>query len=223
MQTLLGPQPGRESPAESESHDKLAEARREMTYRCIAYVHAFRMHLRDQWQPEELAELLPAEELEALASEHNRPIAMLLRMGERTRALWAAGWVNAYHMGQIEQTLGKLTDIQGACERIKSTPIPFSYTVLIHRLVGFYCFALPFGIVDTVRLMTPVVVALISFAFFGLDAIGDEIEQPFGVEDNDLPLSALSRMIEVNLRQTLREPHESLPPLLTPDEHGYLS
>lgn len=118
------------------------------------------------------------------------------------------------HLPVLEGSLTEITGVQGGCERIKATPIPASYTVLIHRIVATYAFALPLGIVDTVHLWTPVVVLLIAYAFYGLDAIGDEIEDPFGRDPNDLPLSTLSRMIEVNLRQRLRE--SDVPELLRP-------
>ncbi len=107
-----------------------------------------------------------------------------------------------------------LTDLQGACERIKSTPIPFSYTTLIHRIVAVYCCGLPFGVVSDTCWFTPIVVLVVSYAFFGLDTVGDEIEQPFGTDANDLPLSAISRMIEVNLRQRIGD--TDIPPLLRP-------
>ena len=87
-------------------------------------------------------------------------------------------------------------------------------------MTAAYCFALPFGIADTVGHLTPAVVFLVSYAFFGPDAIGDQIEEPFGTDDNDLPLSTLSRMIEINLRQGLGE--TDTPPMLAPDEHGKL-
>jgi putative membrane protein len=107
-----------------------------------------------------------------------------------------------------------LTDIQGACERIKGTPIPFSYTTLIHRITAVYCYALPFGLVDQVKIYTPFVCVIVAYAFFGLDVVGDEIEMPFGTDYNDLPLRAISRTIEVNLRQRLGE--QDLPPLHKP-------
>src|SRR5690606_37389193 len=110
--------------------------------------------------------------------------------------------------------------VQGGCERIKNTPIPWSYTVLMHSIVAVYCFALPFGLVQTTKLLTPIVVALIAYAFLGLDAVGDELEEPFGHDYNDLPLTALSRTIEVNLLQQLGE--TELPPLLTPDAERVL-
>ena len=81
-----------------------------------------------------------------------------------------------------------------------------------------YCFSLTFGIVETTGLLTPVVVLLIAYAFMGLDAVGEEIEEPFGEDVNDLPLAGLSRMIEVNLRDLLDE--SDLPPMLKPDAKG---
>jgi putative membrane protein len=96
--------------------------------------------------------------------------------------------------------LVSLTDILGACERIKNTPIPSSYTVLMHRIVALYCVLLPLGIADVAQVMTPVVVFFVSYALFGLDAIGEEIEQPFGHDPNDLPLSRLCTVIETDLK-----------------------
>ena len=60
--------------------------------------------------------------------------------------------------------------------------------------------------------MTPFVVAIVAYTFFGLDALGDELEEPFGTEPNDLPLDAICRAIEVDLRTSLRD--ENMPPQL---------
>ncbi len=107
--------------------------------------------------------------------------------------------------------------VAAACERIKHTPIPFPYSLLLHRTAWLYCFLLPFGLVDTVGYMTPFVVAIVAYTFFGLDALGDEIEEPFGTADNHLPLDALCREIEINLREALGE--TELPLLLQPVEN----
>ena len=77
-----------------------------------------------------------------------------------------------------------------------------------------YCFLLPFGLVDTIGFMTPFVVAIVAYTFFGLDALGDEIEEPFGMDANDLPLDALCRAIEINLRESLGD--DSVPEPLVP-------
>jgi len=89
----------------------------------------------------------------------------------------------------------------------------------MHRIVAVYCALLPFGLMDTVRWATPFVVLAISYCFFGLDAIGDELEQPFGTDINDLPLKGISRTIERNLRERLGE---NVPPPVEP-ERGVIS
>lgn len=194
--------------------DEVAAFHREMVYRTIAFVHALRHHLRDSSPVEELRQFLPDDDLDALATQKNIPIFILRRMGERVQWAWRRGWVDRYHLVVLEKSLTVMTDIQGACERIKNTPLPFAYTILIHRIVAFYCFTLPFGIIDTVGVLTPVVVFLIAHAFLGLEEIGDEIEDPFGTADEQLPLTTLSRTIEVNLRQHLDE--WPVPELLKP-------
>ena len=214
VQVMVGPEPGAPAP------ENLTETQRELVYRVIGYVHAFRMHLRDEDDLDSLAEFLSEQERAALATELNRPIGILRELGQRFRELWQEGLIHPMHLPHLEQTLTDLTDIQGGCERIKSTPIPASYTVLIHRIVAVYVFALPFGIVDSIGILTPVVVMIIGYAFFGLDAVGEEIEEPFGKDVNDLPLSTLSRMIEINLRQTLGE--TEVPEVLKP-VNGVLS
>jgi len=204
-----------DEPSESPAPDAGVRAfHREMVQRIIAYVHALKHHLRDQDRVDDLAHLISSEEVNGLRGEISRPIAILQRLGDRFRDAYRRGWIHAQHIPILEQSLTTLTDIQGGCERIKSTPIPFSYTSLIHQIVAIYCVALPFGIVKTVGAFTPVVVGIVAYAFYGLDAIGDEIENPFGTDPNDLPLSSLSTMIEVNLRQRLGE--TDLPPLHKP-------
>ena len=207
--TLLGPQPG-----DTSTTADLPALRRELVYRVIAFVHALRLALRDDQDLSELADFLPRDEVEALANERNRPFAISQGTGDRLQQAWRGGLLHPMHLSVLEGSLTALTDIQGACERIKSTPIPFSYTTLIHRITAVYCYALPFGVVDAVGIYTPFVCVIVAYAFFGLDVVGEEIEMPFGRDYNDLPLRAISRMIEVNLRQRLGE--EDLPPLLTP-------
>ncbi len=218
--TLVGPRmldaAGDHRLAADAKREELGQIRRELVYALIAYVHAFRHHLREEDRLAELDGLVPADLRASLVAELNRPVAILQWLGERLRGLYDRGWIHPMQLPVLEASLTELTSIQGACERIKSTPIPASYTVLIHRIVALYCVGLPFGIVSSVGALTPVVVAIVAYAFYGLDAVGSEIENPFGYDPNDLPLTTLSRMIEVNLRQRLGE--RELPPLLEPVE-----
>jgi len=172
----------------------------------IAYVHALRHHLRDTPPKDDLAKILPDDEVARVIDDENVPLALLQRIGELLVDARKKKWIDSFHVPILEGSLTSLTDIQGACERIKSTPMPYSYTVLIHRIVAGYCVLLPFGLMETVKWATPAVVLVISYCFFGLDAIGDEIEQPFGLDTNDLPLDAISNTIERNLRKRIGDP-----------------
>jgi ion channel-forming bestrophin family protein len=191
--------------------------RRELVYRTIAFVHALRHHLRDESVLDELGPYLPKADVDELKGQPNIPVLILQRLAERVADARREGRIHTYHAVLLEQSLQTFTDIQGACERIKSTPIPYSYTVLMHRVVAVYCVLLPFGLADTLHYMTPLVVMFISYCFFGLDAIGDEIAQPFGNDRNDLPLTTISRNIERVLRMQLGE--KALPPALLPQNN----
>ena len=105
----------------------------------------------------------------------------------------------------MEDALSGLTQVLGGCERIASTPIPFAYSVILYRTVALYCLLLPFGLVDSLGWMTPLVTAFLSYTFFAQEALLSDIEDPFGHAANDLPLDAMSRMIERTLREMLGE------------------
>lgn len=191
--------------APGEDPAAVPDAVRVLLHRTIAFVHALRMHLRGGIDWQELAALLPEDELPHLEAHDNVPLAILAGTSTRIGSAHAAGQIHDYHLPVLDQGLAELTNIQGGCERILNTPIPHSYTVLIHRCVAIYCLGLPFGLVDTLGVWTPLVCLIVAYAFLGLDAVGDEIEDPFGTDPNDLPLSALARTIEINLRQSLGE------------------
>lgn len=207
--TLIEPQPE----AQERSLETIVAYEARLVHMLIGFVHALRHHLRDSDPWSTLERTLPPEEVALLRGEPNVPVAILHRLGEQIADARRKHWIHAFHVPVLESSLVSLTDIQGACERIKSTPIPYSYTVLMHRIVAVYCGLLPFGLAESIGWATPMVVLCISYAFFGLDAIGDEVEQPFGLDPNDLPLSTISRAIEATLRRRIGEP---TPPLFEP-------
>lgn len=191
-----------------------SEFRERFTRRVIAFAHALRLHLRCENSPEQFREFFSDEEYSTVVHSKHRPLAILAALGRDVQQARHNGWVDTISVLAIDRQLAELSNIMGGCERIKNTPIPFPYTVLIHRLVAFYCFFLPFGLVDTVRWLTPAVVFLVSHAFFGLDVIGEEIGDPFDDDPNSLPLTAISRTIEINLRELLGE--DDLPQPIQP-------
>jgi len=168
--------------------EQLRDFQRETVHLLIAYVHALRLHLRDAKPGQVLDGSLPVEEHASHEGEHNVPLGILQTLAERLATARRKGWVHPQHVLVLEASLIGITDIQGACERIRSTPIPYSYTVLIHRIVAVYCMLLPFGLMETVKWATPAVVLAISYCFFGLDAVGDELEDPFGTQANERDL-----------------------------------
>jgi putative membrane protein len=201
--------------------ERTRELQRAVIYRTIAFAHALRLSLRDETDyARELQALLSPEECGALPAQRNVPLFISVQISARVAEARRLGILRHRDAHLLENMVTDLVDVQGGCERIRNTPIPWSYTLLMHSIVATYCFALPFGLVGTTHMLTPVVVVLIAYAFLGLDAVGDELEQPFGREDNDLPLVSLSRMIEINLRQMLGE--SALPDAHAPDARRVL-
>lgn len=188
-----------------------------LVYRAIAYVHALRLQLRDLTNADELARWLPAAEWPQVQAAVGKPAAIMLAMGKELGDCQRRGWIDACLAASMDHTFSAMTAAAASCERIKSTPVPFSYTLLLHRTAYLYCFLLPFGLVDTIGFMTPFVVALVAYTFFGLDALGDEIEEPFGLEPNDLPLDTLCQAIEFSMRESLGEVLP--PPKLAPVDY----
>lgn len=187
---------------------------RELVLGAVAFTHLLRAHLRDEADAADAGACLPSEVAPTLLGARHRPNAALRWLGEHLRVARLDRGVDPLHVPMLEATLGVFTNVMGACERIKSTPLPASYSVLIHRIVAVYVFSLPLGLVDVTGSLTPAVVLFIAYAFLGLDAIGDELENPFGFDANDLPLSAISRNIEIDLRSALGE--EQLPSPILP-------
>jgi ion channel-forming bestrophin family protein len=188
------------------------EEKRRLVYLLIALVHALRHQLRntDGWA--ELAPLVDAAQHERVRAARFRPAVLLLLFSEELSRLRRAGRIEPILAASFEPTLGGISHIIGGCERIANTPIPFTYSVIIHRVVYLYCLMLPFGLVDTIGVLTPLVVTYVTYTFIALETLSDEIEEPFGTSPNDLALEAMSRAIEITLRETLAEP-ELLAPL----------
>lgn len=190
------------------------DVRVRMVHRAIAFAHALRLQLRDQHDDAVLQRWVTPAEWERVRHATQRPDALLLAMGRDLGDCVREGRIDPCLAASVDATLSALTGDAASCERIKNTPVPFSYALLLHRTAYMYCFLLPFGLVDTIGFMTPFVVAIVAYTFFGLDALGDELEEPFGLENNDLPLDTLCRGIEISLLESLGE--TELPPPLLP-------
>ena len=167
--------------------------------RCIGFGYALAARLRDQDVLAAVRPWVQPEELDTLAGNRNVPDALLLAINRDLAACLRRGELTDILYQALTQRVAQCAAIQAACERIKYTPTPFASSLLLHRTAWLFCLLLPFGLVGTLEYLMPVAVTIIAYTFFGLDALGDELEDPFGLEENDLPLSALARVIEIDL------------------------
>lgn len=183
----------------------LQEFAKSFIYRQIAFVHALRCSLRRQDPAEEIRPFLDAESAQEVRKTANVPNAILQQMGVQLARAAHKGTINEWEMQRIDQTLSDLSHVLGACERIKNTPLPRQYDYYPEFLIKVYCILLPFIIVDEVGLLTPLITLLVGLAFLILNRIGKNLEDPFENLPYDVPMSTLSRTVEINLRQALGE------------------
>lgn len=181
------------------------DPRHGLVMRTIAFASALRHQLRGTDAQADMRRLLGGPDAAGFAAARGGTDFLLRRNGEVLGALLRERKVDPPVAADMDQSLAALAAAAAGCERIQNTPVPFPYTLLLHRTASLYCFLLPFGLVDTVGFMTPFVVVIVAYTFFGLDALGDEIEEPFGMAANHLPLDALCREVEVHLREALGE------------------
>lgn len=182
----------------------------------IAFTWCCNHQLRHTDASADLGRLLGPTEAEKFKAARYIPNMLILEMGKWLKATRESGRIEAILAANFDQNLNELSNIIGGCERIASTPIPYTYKVLLHRTVYFYCFLLPFGFVDSLGWMMPVIVTFIAYTFVALEAVADELEDPFGLEPNDLALNALCNMIENTLLEM--QGHTLLP---TPNHKDY--
>lgn len=204
-------------PAQQEGFERALFVRR-----LIAFVHALTHQLRGTDPAADLARYLPRDEVKALLAMHYVPIALLdsLRLMLARAARGKQGQGQEQLLWMLDAQIGELAAAVGGCERISNTPIPYPYGVLVHRTVYLYCFLLPFGLVDAIGVATPLICVFVAYTLFALEAIAQEISEPFGVEPNCLALNAMTRGIE---RSLLEQCGEKVPePLLPCDSYNII-
>lgn len=147
----------------------------------------------------------------------NPPDRILQTLGAHCSDAAQQGRISDWRYTQLETRLVGLSQVQAACERIKSTPLPFPYTLLLHRTIYLFCILLPFAMAEPLGWLTPIFTAIVSYTFFGLDEIGDDLEDPFGFDENDLPCNAIVRTLEREILAALGE--TTLPAPLEPVDY----
>ncbi|HBI49033.1 MAG TPA: hypothetical protein DDY26_04295 [Moraxellaceae bacterium] len=165
----------------------------------IAFAHSLRQQLRGEDNTANLQRLLTVEEQHAVVGQNFIALRLTQIMGQMLANWQAEQKIDVWQWQSLDNTLGEIAHIQAGCERINNTPIPYAYFVLLHRTVYLYCFMLPFGLGNTIGWVTPFVVSFVGYTFMALNEIVDEISEPFGTGENELPLGMMCDTIETQL------------------------
>ena len=168
----------------------------------VAFSWSLNHQLRGTDASDDLKRLLPAtiyDEVTNSPSSSLRTNRLLLLLGEWLGAQYRAGKISDNVYVAIDRQLNEMAHVQGACERIANTPIPFAYSLILKRTVYLFCTVLPFALVDDLRFLTPFVSVFISYTFLAMETVAEEIEEPFGTSPNDLALNAICTTIEINV------------------------
>jgi putative membrane protein len=166
------------------------------------YAHVLAHHLRAESTRLALDEHEHPELKELDKTKHvpNQVASLLM---QRVNRLYEEGKIKGDQLIILNNELQSFTDICGACERIKNTPIPFSYSVFLKKFIFFYVMTLPFSLVITLGYLAIPVVAFIFYVLASLELIAEEIEEPFGSDENDLPTSKIAQNIKKHVAEIL--------------------
>jgi len=166
-----------------------------------AFAYALKAQLRHEHDCQHLLRLLPASMLDEVQAARFPPAIILRRLGELIQQMQREGCISELQWQALDRKLDTMSEILGGCERIDTTPIPYTYRVLLNRTVTIYSLLLPMGLVSSIGWLTPPIAVFIAYTYLALEVIGEELEEPFGREGNDLPLAALCHTIESAVRE----------------------
>ncbi|RFP66395.1 hypothetical protein D0N36_03340 [Hymenobacter lapidiphilus] len=192
-----------------------------LTNRQIAWPYALGMTLRKQMEPEKISPYLSPEELEFVATHENIPNALLQLHAQDLRHALQQGWINRYQQIELDNTLTKLTDSMGRCERIKNTVFPVTYSLYTHFCLFFFVLLLPFALLDVFGMLGVFVVLAISAAFFLIEKMAIHLQDPFEDKPTDTPVTAIAQTIERNLKQMTGD-HQAVRQVKVPDSHFFM-
>jgi ion channel-forming bestrophin family protein len=171
-----------------------------------AFAIATKLHLRSDNGSidRELGKLVPADLLAKLKQSNHVPLDI---------SLWISDYINQQNIEkkiqipahELQKLVNSLVEALGVCERILRTPMPIAYGIHLRQLLLLYCLLLPFQIVAELNWWTAPIVMLVSFTLLGIEAIGVEIENPFGTDPNDLPLDSICLNIHNNIEDMMAD------------------
>ena len=164
------------------------------------YVFAMKNHLRNQVDISQFLKVSSVDFNELKKKQHI-PNAIASMIHVRVQQLYRENIISGDQLIIMDKELKAFTDIVGACERIKNTPIPLSYNTFIKKFIFFYVMTLPFGLVTDYEYWTIPITVFVLYVFGSMELLAEEIEDPFGKDANDLPTDDLSTNIASNVSE----------------------
>ncbi len=168
-----------------------------------AYAHALHNHLRAEKTRISLFENDHNHPINKIDKDKHVPNQISLLMYKHLQQLYKSNKIDGNELITLNAEFQSFTDICGACERIKNTPIPYSYSVFIKKFIFFYIMTLPFGYVFSLGYYVIPVVAFIFYVLASLELIAEEIEDPFGNDENDVPTEIIANNIHKHVAELL--------------------
>lgn len=199
--------------------DETKAFRQRFIYRQMAWCHSLAGHLRKGDGHAGIAPFLDREDQLYLQTYDNTPAALLELHAQDLVFAQHQGWINEYQQVEMDRTISRLCDSMGACERIKNTVFPATYSLYIHIALNFFILLLPFGLIEFFGFMEVPLVVAIAALFLLIEKMAIHLQDPFDNKPTDTPMNAICRTIERDLKQVLKD--KELPPVREP-EHFYV-
>ncbi|MBD2702927.1 hypothetical protein IC229_19935 [Spirosoma sp. BT702] len=178
-----------------------AEARAFFRAMIPNFAFALKNHLRSNDIEREFTETATFEKSSLRMNEHV-PQQIALAIFGKIHELQRQKILLPEHLIILNDEVQSLMDVCGACERIKNTPIPFSYSSFIKKFIVMYCLTLPIGYVSNLHYLVIPLVIFVFYVLASLEVIAEEIENPFGTDENDLPLDTICKGIHKTVTQS---------------------
>ncbi|NLR79937.1 bestrophin family protein [Chitinophaga eiseniae] len=166
------------------------------------FAYGLKNHLRKSYVAAEM-EALPGQAAFLANTDKHVPNQLALQITSKTMELYRSGDISGDQLIVINSELQNFTDVCGACERIRNTPIPFSYSAFIKKFIFFYVMSMPFGYVFSLGYLIVPMIVFVFFVLASLELIAEEIEDPFGWDANDLPLDSICGNIRLHVSELL--------------------
>jgi len=162
------------------------------------FVYATKQHLRNQDLKEEASAQLGLNDMELSG---HQPLRIVQMLRAEVEQLYQKGTVQHMQWFAINNDLDALIDSLGICERIKNTPIPFSYSLFIKKFIFIYVITMPLAFVPLFGYLSVFISTFVFYALVSMELLAEEIEDPFGIDENDLPTDQLCLTIQDNVQQ----------------------